>query len=84
LGGAWRVRPAWVAAVPGTMAMYLLAVGTTAVHVPHGWTAAMMAQLLKSPSGLAVQAFATALEARIIDRRVFPNRETAVGKESRA
>jgi len=83
-GWAWRVRPAWVGAVPGTIAMYLLAFGTTAAQFPHGWTAAMMAQLLKSPSGLAVLAFASALVAWIIDRWVFPNRETAVGKESRA
>ncbi len=44
----------------------------------------MMAQLFKSPSGLAVLAVASALVAWIIDRWVFPNRETAVGKESRA
>jgi Zn-dependent protease len=83
-GWAWRVRPAWLAAVPGTMAMYLLAFGTTAVQFPHGWTAAMMAQLFKSPSGLAVLAVASGLVAWIIDRWVFPNRDTAVGKESRA
>jgi len=82
-GWAWRVRPAWVGAVPGPIAMYLLAFGATAAQFPHGWTAAMMGQLLKSPSGLAVLAVASGLVAWIIDRWVFPNRETAVGKESR-
>ncbi|MDQ6669722.1 MAG: hypothetical protein M3069_03040 [Chloroflexota bacterium] len=55
--------------------MYVLAFGTTAAQFPHGWTSAMMAQLLKSPSGLAVLVLAS---------WVFPHRETAVGTESRA
>jgi len=44
----------------------------------------MMAQLLKSPSGLVVLSVASGPVAGIIDRWVFPNREKALGKESSA
>ena len=64
--------------------MYLVAFSTTANQFPRGWTAALMAELLKSPSGVAVLAVTSGVGAWAVDRWVFPNREKAVGKESRA
>jgi Zn-dependent protease len=74
-GWAWRVRPAWLGGLPTTLAIFLLPFGTTAARFPTGWTATLMAELLKSPSGLAMLAVLSGLVAWMIDRWVFPNRE---------
>jgi len=80
----WRIRPAWIAAVPASILVYVLAVGATARLFPHDWTAVVLTNLMQSPGGLGMLVVMSGIAVWVVDRWVFPKPAEPAKDQSRA